>query len=120
MTTTAPRPLPELPEPSERLWEAVTGRDEPAATRPVTAAADAGAGTEALLPDAVVSVQRRVGTAWATDRIGTADEHASGAITDRFLASSPTTGIPGGCTTEEASPWCACHPPASPRPPRTS
>ncbi|MFC8582973.1 B12-binding domain-containing protein [Streptomyces sp. NPDC057217] len=120
MTTTAPRPLPEMPEPSERLWEAVTGRDEPAAMRLVTAAADAGAGTEALLLDAVVGVQRRVGTAWATDRISMADEHASSAITDRVLASSPTTRIPGDCTTEEASPWYACHPPASPRPPRTS
>ncbi|MFE5511689.1 B12-binding domain-containing protein [Streptomyces sp. NPDC056529] len=85
-TTTTLHSLPELPELSERLWTAVIGRDEQTAMRLVTAAADAGADTEALLLDVVAGVQHRVGTEWAADRISVADEHAASAITDRVLA----------------------------------
>ncbi|KRD19920.1 MULTISPECIES: cobalamin B12-binding domain-containing protein [unclassified Streptomyces] len=71
---------------SARLWAAVIGRDESAAVRMVTAAADAGADEEALLLDVVAGVQQRVGAEWAADRISVAEEHAASAITDRIVA----------------------------------
>ncbi|MCQ9129533.1 cobalamin B12-binding domain-containing protein [Streptomyces hilarionis] len=70
----------------DRLWAAVTDRDEPAAVRTVCAAADAGADEEALLLDVVARVQHRVGVEWAADRISVAEEHAASAITDRVVA----------------------------------
>ncbi|MCX5264606.1 B12-binding domain-containing protein [Streptomyces sp. NBC_00199] len=71
---------------SARLWAAVIDRDESAAVRMVTAAADAGADEEALLLDVVAGVQHRVGAEWAADRISVAEEHAASAITDRIVA----------------------------------
>ncbi|MFF5923364.1 B12-binding domain-containing protein [Streptomyces flavochromogenes] len=82
-STTTPHPLHEL---SERLWAAAIDRDEPAAMRLVTAAADAGVDAEALLLDVVAGVQHRIGVEWAADRISVAAEHAASAITDRVLA----------------------------------
>ncbi|MFI5874993.1 B12-binding domain-containing protein [Streptomyces sp. NPDC051445] len=85
----------------EQLWTAVIGRDEPAAVRLVTAAADAGADGEALLLDVVAGVQHRVGTEWAANRISVAEEHAASAITDRIIAAlarhrpAPPPGSPG-------------------------
>ncbi|MGW2620064.1 cobalamin B12-binding domain-containing protein [Streptomyces sp. NPDC001500] len=71
---------------ADRLWAAVTGRDEPTAVRTVCAAADAGTDEEALLLDVVARVQHRVGVEWAADRISVAEEHAASAITDRVVA----------------------------------
>ncbi|WP_173985549.1 B12-binding domain-containing protein [Streptomyces sp. P3] len=71
---------------SARLWTAVVARDEPAAVRMVTEAADAGADEETLLLDVVAGVQHRVGEEWAADRISVAEEHAASAITDRVVA----------------------------------
>ncbi|MFI1510669.1 B12-binding domain-containing protein [Streptomyces sp. NPDC020597] len=71
---------------SARLWTAVIDRDEPAAVRMMTEAADAGADEETLLLDVVAGVQHRVGAEWAADRISVAAEHAASAITDRVVA----------------------------------
>ncbi|MFW6205283.1 MAG: cobalamin B12-binding domain-containing protein [Actinomycetota bacterium] len=70
----------------DRLWEAVSLRDEQAAVAAVLAAVDAGADPEAVIVDVIAPVQRRVGAEWAANRIGVAQEHAATAINDRVVA----------------------------------
>ncbi|MGQ4363484.1 cobalamin B12-binding domain-containing protein [Streptomyces sp. SAS_272] len=81
---------------SARLWAAVIDRDESAAVRMVTAAADAGADEETLLLDVVAGVQHRVGAEWAADRISVAEEHAASAIADRVVAVLARRPVPSG------------------------
>ncbi|WP_329274744.1 cobalamin B12-binding domain-containing protein [Streptomyces sp. NBC_00691] len=70
----------------ERLWAALTARDETAAAQAVFDAHDAGATKEDLLLDVIGPVQARVGGEWAAGRIGVAQEHAVTAIQDRVIA----------------------------------
>ncbi|MGW0875449.1 cobalamin B12-binding domain-containing protein [Streptomyces sp. NPDC002740] len=93
---------------SERLWAAVIGRDEPAALRLVTAAADAGADGEALLLDVVAGVQHRVGMEWAANRISVAEEHAASAITDRVIAALARHPAPTPAPPERGRVTVAC------------
>lgn len=84
--TVAERVVPAEPY-AERLWTAVLGADEGTA---VDAALDAladGVEPERVLLDVVGAVQRRVGAAWAEDRINVAQEHAATAINERVVAS---------------------------------
>ncbi|MFH9738768.1 B12-binding domain-containing protein [Streptomyces roseolus] len=69
-----------------QLWAALETRDEPAATAAVLGAHDAGVPAEDLLLDVIGAVQARVGTEWAADRIGVAQEHAATAIQERVVA----------------------------------
>ncbi|AFU02534.1 cobalamin B12-binding domain-containing protein [Nocardia brasiliensis] len=82
----------------DRLWDAVSGRDEYAAADLVLAAVDAGLNPEQVLLEVIAPVQLRVGTEWAANRITVAQEHAATAINDRVIAalahhpaSRPTT-----------------------------
>ncbi len=70
----------------ERLWGALTDRDEYAAAAIVFAALDAGMSPEDVLLDVIAPVQRKVGTEWAANRISVAQEHAATAINDRVIA----------------------------------
>ncbi|MEV0011567.1 B12-binding domain-containing protein [Streptomyces sp. NPDC051840] len=70
----------------DRLWEAVTGRDEHAAARLVLDAVDEGTDPEAVLLDVIAPVQARVGTEWAANRLSVAQEHAASAIAERVIA----------------------------------
>lgn len=86
-----PRPVAHAPAADlevlrDRLWEAVSLRDEPAAVAAVLAAVDAGADPEAVLVEVIAPVQRRVGAEWAANRISVAQEHAATAINDRAVA----------------------------------
>ncbi|MGX1776977.1 cobalamin B12-binding domain-containing protein [Nocardia brasiliensis] len=93
--TLDPVPVTEL---RDRLWDAVSGRDEYAAADLVLAAVDAGLSPEQVLLEVIAPVQLRVGTEWAANRITVAQEHAATAINDRVIAalahhpaSRPTT-----------------------------
>lgn len=70
----------------ERLWGAVTDRDEYAAAATVFGAVDDGMSPEDVLLQVIAPVQRRVGTEWAANRITVAQEHAATAINDRVIA----------------------------------
>lgn len=70
----------------ERLWSALTDRDEFAAAATVFAAMDAGMTAEDVLLEVIAPVQHKVGTEWAANRITVAQEHAATAINDRVIA----------------------------------
>jgi methanogenic corrinoid protein MtbC1 len=70
----------------ERLWAAVLEADEFAAATTVFGAVDGGMPPEDVLLDVIASVQRRVGSEWAANRITVAQEHAATAINDRVIA----------------------------------
>ncbi|MFE3518156.1 B12-binding domain-containing protein [Streptomyces sp. NPDC059166] len=70
----------------DRLWDAVTGRDEHTAARLVLSAVDEGTDPEAVLLDVIAPVQARVGTEWAANRLSVAQEHAASAIAERVIA----------------------------------
>ncbi|MEU7526695.1 B12-binding domain-containing protein [Saccharothrix sp. NPDC042600] len=71
---------------ADALWAAVVAGDEPAATRAVLGALDAGLDAESVLLDVVGGVQRRVGAEWAANRLTVAQEHAATAINERVIA----------------------------------
>ncbi|HEX6336746.1 MAG TPA: cobalamin-dependent protein [Jiangellaceae bacterium] len=70
----------------QQLWDAVTRRDEDAATTAALTALDHGVDAEVMLLDVVAPVQRQVGTEWAANRISVAQEHAATSINDRVIA----------------------------------
>ncbi|OBH82963.1 cobalamin B12-binding domain-containing protein [Mycobacterium scrofulaceum] len=70
----------------ERLWGALTDRDEYAAAATVFAAMEAGMTPEDVLLEVIAPVQHKVGTEWAANRISVAQEHAATAINDRVIA----------------------------------
>ncbi|MFF9687221.1 B12-binding domain-containing protein [Streptomyces sp. NPDC014623] len=70
----------------DRLWDAVTDRDEHAAAAVVFAALDDGIDVETALLDVIAPVQERVGTEWAANRLSVAQEHAASAIAERVIA----------------------------------
>ncbi|MEV8228848.1 cobalamin-dependent protein [Streptomyces sp. NPDC079167] len=70
----------------DRLWAAVTDRDEHAAASVILTALDDGLDAETALLDVVAPVQARVGTEWAANRISVAQEHAASAIAERVIA----------------------------------
>lgn len=70
----------------DRLWAAVSGGEEHAATEVVVAAVEAGTDVEAVLLDVVAPVQAKVGAEWAANRITVAQEHTATAINDRVIA----------------------------------
>lgn len=76
----------EAPSVRERLWTAVLEADESAAAATVFDAVDGGMTPEDVLLDVIASVQRRIGTEWAANRITVAQEHAATAINDRVIA----------------------------------
>ncbi|WP_129264141.1 cobalamin-dependent protein [Streptomyces sp. M3] len=69
-----------------RLWSAVTDRDEHAAASVVLTALDDGVDAESVLLDVIAPVQARVGTEWAANRLSVAQEHAASAIAERVIA----------------------------------
>ncbi|WP_030609401.1 cobalamin B12-binding domain-containing protein [Streptomyces sclerotialus] len=77
---------PELDVTCTQLWDALLEGDEYAAAQTAFAALDAGLAPEALLLDAIATVQRRIGVEWAANRITVAQEHAATAISDRVVA----------------------------------
>ncbi|KQX90836.1 cobalamin-dependent protein [Streptomyces clavifer] len=70
----------------DRLWTAVTGRDERAAAEVAFSALDDGIDAESVLLDVIAPVQARVGTEWAANRLSVAQEHAASAIAERIIA----------------------------------
>lgn len=70
----------------DRLWGALTDRDEYAAAATIFAAVEAGLSPEGALLEVIAPVQRKVGTEWAANRITVAQEHAATAINDRVIA----------------------------------
>ncbi|MFH8760037.1 B12-binding domain-containing protein [Streptomyces atroolivaceus] len=70
----------------DRLWAAVTARDEHAAAEVVFTALDDGIDAETALLDVIAPVQERVGTEWAANRLSVAQEHAASAIAERVIA----------------------------------
>ncbi|MEU0300256.1 cobalamin-dependent protein [Streptomyces sp. NPDC006175] len=70
----------------DRLWAAVTDRDEHAAASVILTALDDGLDAETALLDVIAPVQARVGTEWAANRISVAQEHAASAIAERVIA----------------------------------
>ncbi|OBG71833.1 cobalamin-binding protein [Mycobacterium sp. E3298] len=70
----------------ERLWGALTDRDEYAAAATVFAAMEAGMTPEDVLLEVIAPVQHKVGAEWAANRISVAQEHAASAINDRVIA----------------------------------
>lgn len=70
----------------DRLWGALTDRDEYAAAATIFAAVESGMTPEDALLEVIAPVQRRVGTEWAANRITVAQEHAATAINDRVIA----------------------------------
>lgn len=69
-----------------RLWSAVLDADEDTAVDVVFEAVDAGMAPEDALLDVIASVQQRIGSEWAANRITVAQEHAATAINDRVIA----------------------------------
>jgi methanogenic corrinoid protein MtbC1 len=81
----------------DRLWAAVTSRDERRATGIVLTALEDGTDAETLLLDLIGRVQAKVGVEWAANRLSIAQEHAASAITERVIASlvhHPAVRIP--------------------------
>ncbi|MEU5715326.1 cobalamin-dependent protein [Streptomyces sp. NPDC020403] len=70
----------------DRLWAAVTARDEHAAAEVVFTALEDGIDAETALLDVIAPVQARVGAEWAANRLGVAQEHAASAIAERVIA----------------------------------
>ncbi|POX43297.1 cobalamin-binding protein [Streptomyces sp. Ru73] len=70
----------------DRLWDALLEGDEYAAVQAARSALDAGLAAEALLLDVLAPVQRRIGDAWAGNRITVAQEHTATNISDRVVA----------------------------------
>ncbi|MFE4217084.1 B12-binding domain-containing protein [Streptomyces sp. NPDC056844] len=70
----------------DRLWAAVTDRDEHAAASVVLSALEDGVDAESVLLDVIAPVQARVGTEWAANRLSVAQEHAASAIAERVIA----------------------------------
>ncbi|MEV5161816.1 MULTISPECIES: B12-binding domain-containing protein [unclassified Streptomyces] len=70
----------------DRMWAAVTERDEHAAAAVVFGALDDGIDAETALLEVIAPVQARVGTEWAANRLGVAQEHAASAIAERVIA----------------------------------
>ncbi|MFI2783496.1 B12-binding domain-containing protein [Streptomyces sp. ALB3] len=70
----------------DRLWDAVTGRDEHAAVDVVFTALADGVDPETALLDVIAPVQARVGAEWAANRLSVAQEHAASAIAERVIA----------------------------------
>ncbi|MFD3327945.1 B12-binding domain-containing protein [Streptomyces sp. NPDC058701] len=70
----------------ERLLAAVLDGDERTAAAVVRQALDTGADPEQVLLDVIARAQRRVGEAWAGNRISVAQEHAATAINERSVA----------------------------------
>ncbi|MFF4247492.1 B12-binding domain-containing protein [Streptomyces sp. NPDC001822] len=70
----------------DRLWTAVTERDEHAAAGIVFTALDSGLDAESALLDVIAPVQEKVGTEWAANRLTVAEEHAASAIAERVIA----------------------------------
>ncbi|MFG2588823.1 B12-binding domain-containing protein [Streptomyces sp. NPDC048438] len=70
----------------DRLWAAVTDRDEHAAASVILTALDDGINAETALLDVIAPVQARVGTEWAANRLSVAQEHAASAIAERVIA----------------------------------
>ncbi|MFJ4965258.1 B12 binding domain protein [Streptomyces sp. ADI96-02] len=83
--TSAPT-VTDLPTLRDRLWAAVTGRDEYAAADLVMSALDGGVTPETVLLDVIAPVQSEIGRAWEADRLTVAQEHAATAIADRVIA----------------------------------
>ncbi|MEU9639524.1 B12-binding domain-containing protein [Streptomyces tendae] len=67
------------------LWHAVADGDEDTALTLARQARNSGADSETLLVDVVAGIQRRIGAAWAADRLSVAQEHAATAINDRVV-----------------------------------
>lgn len=70
----------------DRLWKAVTGRDEHRAADIVLTALEDGVDAETILLDLIAPVQVKVGAQWAANRLSVAQEHAATAITERVIA----------------------------------
>ncbi|BBB00156.1 hypothetical protein RVR_7094 [Actinacidiphila reveromycinica] len=70
----------------DRLWDAVTGRDEHLAAGLVFGALDDGVDPETVLLDLLAPLQAKVGTEWAANRLTVTQEHAASAITERVIA----------------------------------
>ncbi|WP_376732201.1 cobalamin B12-binding domain-containing protein [Streptomyces broussonetiae] len=69
----------------ESLWRAVAEGDEHTAVSVVRRARESGTDRETLLVDVVADTQRRIGAAWAQNRLTVAREHAATAINDRII-----------------------------------
>jgi methanogenic corrinoid protein MtbC1 len=70
----------------EELWQAVADGDEHTGLSVVRRARAAGADPETLLVEVVAGIQRRIGAAWAQNRLSVAQEHAATAINDRVVS----------------------------------
>ncbi|MCX4661576.1 cobalamin B12-binding domain-containing protein [Streptomyces uncialis] len=70
----------------DRLWKAVTGRDEHRAADIVLTSLEDGVDAETILLDLIAPVQVKVGAQWAANRLSVAQEHAATAITERVIA----------------------------------
>ncbi|MEU1213934.1 cobalamin-dependent protein [Streptomyces sp. NPDC005790] len=98
------RTTPRMRGLQDRLWAAVTDRNERAAAAVVLTALDDGIDAESVLLDVIAPVQARVGTEWAANRLGVAQEHAASAIAERVIAvlahhpAVRTTPAPGRVT----------------------
>ncbi|MFD9123363.1 B12-binding domain-containing protein [Kitasatospora sp. NPDC059571] len=83
----------------DHLWQAVAAGDEYAGATVLFDALDAGVAPESVLIDGIAEVQRRVGAAWAADRMTVTQEHAATAVNERLIAAMAhrgpgTTGAP--------------------------
>lgn len=86
MSTSGPSGTDDLQALRDRLWAAVTGRDEHRAAEMVFGALADGVDAERVLLELIAPVQARVGTEWAANRLSVAQEHAASAITERIIA----------------------------------
>ncbi|WP_156755341.1 cobalamin B12-binding domain-containing protein [Actinokineospora pegani] len=71
---------------ADRLWAAVSARDEFEAEEVVLGAVEAGVDPETVLLEVIGAVQRRVGQEWAANRLSVAGEHAATAINERVVS----------------------------------